>query len=64
MSGRLQNALLVEPNDVQRLARSIEQLAKDSFLAKADGSGGTKDGKRTLFIRKTCAGTDEVIRVG
>jgi glycosyltransferase involved in cell wall biosynthesis len=29
-TGRLQNALLVEPNDVQGLAQSIEQLATDS----------------------------------
>jgi glycosyltransferase involved in cell wall biosynthesis len=50
--GRLQNALLVEPNDVQGLARSIEQLTKDSFLAKQMGAEGRKMAKEYFSLEK------------
>jgi len=51
-AGPLQNALLVEPNDVQGLARSIEQLAKDSFLAKQMGAEGRKMAKEHFSLEK------------
>jgi glycosyltransferase involved in cell wall biosynthesis len=50
--GRLQNALLVEPNNVQGLARRIEQLAKDSFLAKQMGAEGRKMAKEHFSLEK------------
>ena len=51
-TGRLQNALLVEPNDVQGLARSIEQLATDSFLTKRMGAEGRKMAKEHFSLEK------------
>jgi glycosyltransferase involved in cell wall biosynthesis len=51
-AGRLQNALLVEPNDVQGLARSIEQLATDSVSGKTDGSEGRKMAKEHFSLEK------------
>jgi glycosyltransferase involved in cell wall biosynthesis len=49
---RLQNAVLVEPNDVQGLARSIEQLATDSSLAKRMGAEGRKMAKENFSLEK------------
>lgn len=40
MAGCLQNALLVEPNDVRGLARSMELLAEDWSLAQKMGLKG------------------------
>jgi glycosyltransferase involved in cell wall biosynthesis len=51
-TGRLQNALLVEPNDVQGLARTIEQLATDSSLAKRMGAEGRKMAKENFSLEK------------
>jgi glycosyltransferase involved in cell wall biosynthesis len=51
-ANRLQNALLVEPNDAQELARSIEQLAKDLFLAKQMGVEGRKMAKEHFSLEK------------
>jgi glycosyltransferase involved in cell wall biosynthesis len=51
-TGRLQNALLVEPNDVQGLAQSIEQLATDSSLTKRMGAEGRKMAKEHFSLEK------------
>jgi glycosyltransferase involved in cell wall biosynthesis len=51
-TGRLQNALLVESNDVQGLARSIEQLATDSSLTKRMGAEGRKMAKEHFSLEK------------
>jgi glycosyltransferase involved in cell wall biosynthesis len=51
-ANRLENALLVEPNDAQELARSIEQLAKDLFLAKQMGVEGRKMAKEHFSLEK------------
>lgn len=51
-TGRLQNALLVEPNDVQGLAQCIEQLATDSSLTKRMGAEGRKMAKKHFSLEK------------
>ncbi|MFB8791485.1 MAG: glycosyltransferase family 4 protein [Potamolinea sp.] len=50
--GRLQNALLVEPNDVRGLAQSIEQLATDCSLAKQMGTQGRQRAKEHFCLEK------------
>ncbi len=47
---RLQNALLVEPNDVGGLARSIEQLAEDWSLAQQMGAEGLSKAKEYFAL--------------
>ena len=49
-AGRLQNALLVEPNDVYGLARSIEQLATDWSEAKQMGEQGRQMAKEHFSL--------------
>jgi len=51
-AGRLQNALLVEPNDVYGLARSIEQLATDWSEAKQMGEQGRQMAKEHFSLEK------------
>lgn len=51
-ASRLQNALLVAPNDVHRLARSIEQLATDWPLAKLMGAEGRKMAKKHFLLEE------------
>jgi glycosyltransferase involved in cell wall biosynthesis len=51
-AGRLQNALLVAPNDVEGLARSIEQLATDSSLAKQMGVQGRQMAKEHFSLEE------------
>lgn len=50
--GLLQNALLVEPNDVRGLAQSIEQLARDCSLAKQMGTQGRQMAKEHFSLEK------------
>jgi glycosyltransferase involved in cell wall biosynthesis len=49
---RLQNALLVEPNDIQGLAQIIEQLATDGFLAQQMGAKGRQMAKEHFSLEK------------
>jgi len=51
-AGRLQNALLVAPNDVEGLARSIEPLATDSSLAKQMGVQGRQMAKEHFSLEE------------
>ncbi len=51
-AGCLQNALLVEPNDVLGLAQSIEQLATDWNLAKLMGVEGRQMAKEHFNLEK------------
>lgn len=51
-AGRLQNALLVEPNDVSGLAKSIEQLATDWDMAKQMGMQGRQMAKEHFSLGK------------
>jgi len=50
--GRLQNAVLVEPNDIQGLAKSIEQLACDWTLAQQMGVEGRQLAKEHFSLEK------------
>lgn len=50
--GRLQNALLVEPNDVCGLAKSIEKLATNCSLAKQMGIQGRQMAKEHFSLEK------------
>jgi glycosyltransferase involved in cell wall biosynthesis len=49
-AGRLKNALLVIPNDVEGLARSIEQLATDWSVAQGMGIEGRKSAKENFSV--------------
>lgn len=51
-ASRLQNALLVEPNDICGLAGSIEQLAKDPDLATQMGLEGRKRVQEHFFLKE------------
>lgn len=51
-TSRLQNALLVEPNDICGLAGSIEQLAKDPELATQMGLEGRKRIQEHFFLKE------------
>lgn len=51
-ASRLQNALLVTPNNVHELASAIEQLALDSALAKQMGDEGRKMAKEHFSLDK------------
>jgi glycosyltransferase involved in cell wall biosynthesis len=59
-ASRLQNALLVPPNDVHGLARSIEQLATDWSLAKLMGVEGRKMAEKHFLLEKH---TQELMRL-